>query len=184
VRKRSWLCRERNYKKGSFTGATQDKEGLLAAADGDTLFLDEIRDVNRDLQRLLIKALAEERYLPLGDDRPRKSNFRLLTATNLEPGELRRRLDPLDRIGLLTLRLPPLREIREELGWLWAGPSRAGHGGDDHGADVTVHLVGRDDDAPRGALRHSRRPMSAIAEPVLHVSHECIEVRESCEPLH
>lgn len=65
------------YKKGSFTGATSDKEGLLAAAHNDTLFLDEIGDVSRDLQRLLIKALEEGKYFPLGDDRPRTSSFRL-----------------------------------------------------------------------------------------------------------
>jgi transcriptional regulator with AAA-type ATPase domain len=109
------------YKKGAFTGAMDDKEGLLAAANGDTLFLDEVGDVSRDLQRLLIKALEEKQYLPLGDDHPRKSDFRLLTATNLELDELRRRLDPdfLDRVGILSLRLPPLREIREEFAWLW-----------------------------------------------------------------
>lgn len=109
------------YTKGAFTGATADKPGLLAAADGDTLFLDEIGDVSRDLQRLLIKALEEKVYLPIGDDAPRKSHFRLLTATNLDAGQLRQRLDPdfLDRIGMLQLCLPPLREIREELGWLW-----------------------------------------------------------------
>jgi DNA-binding NtrC family response regulator len=109
------------YRKGAFTGATNDKEGLLAAANGDTLFLDEVGDVSRDLQRLLIKALEEKAYFPLGDDRPRKSNFRLLTATNLDLDELRRRLDPdfLDRVGLLSLQLPPLREIRDEVEWLW-----------------------------------------------------------------
>lgn len=109
------------YKKGAFTGAASDKEGLLAAADHDTLFLDEIGDVSRDLQRLLIKALEEKNYIPLGDDRPHRSSFRLLTATNLDPGELQRRMDPdfLDRISLLTLQLPPLRQIREELPWLW-----------------------------------------------------------------
>jgi len=109
------------HKKGAFTGATSDKEGLLAAADGDTLFLDEVGDVSRDLQRLLIKALEEKQYLPLGHDKPRHSRFRLLTATNLEDRELRERLDPdfLDRISLLTLRLPALREVSEELGWMW-----------------------------------------------------------------
>lgn len=109
------------YRKGAFTGATSSREGLLTAADGDTLFLDEVGDVSRDLQRLLIKALEEKQYLPLGDDQPRRSNFRLLTATNLESDELRRRLDPdfLDRVGLITLRLPALREIRGELDWLW-----------------------------------------------------------------
>ena len=109
------------YKKGSFTGATSDREGLLAAAHRDTLFLDEVGDVGRDLQRLLIKALEEKRYFPLGDDAPRESDFRLLTATNIDEAEIRRRLDPdfLDRISLLTLSLPPLRDVPDELPWLW-----------------------------------------------------------------
>jgi hypothetical protein len=109
------------YMKGAFTGAMDDREGLLAAADRDTLFLDEVGDVSRDLQRLLIKALEEKIYLPLGGDKTRTSSFRLLTATNLDPEELRCRLDPdfLDRISLLKLQIPPLREIREELCWLW-----------------------------------------------------------------
>lgn len=109
------------YRKGSFTGATRDTDGLLAAADGDTLFLDEVGDISPDLQRLLIKAVEEKQYLPLGDDRPRRSSFRLITATNLTPDELRRRLHPdfLDRISLLTLQLPALREVPEELPWLW-----------------------------------------------------------------
>ena len=58
------------YRKGAFTGATSDRKGLLAAADGDTLFLDEVGDVSPDLQRLLIKVIEEKEYLPLGDDRP------------------------------------------------------------------------------------------------------------------
>ena len=109
------------YRKGAFTGATQDRNGLIHAADGDTLFLDEVGDVSRDLQRLLIKAVEEKEYVRLGDIKPQRSDFRLLTATNIDAGELRDRLDPdfLDRISLLQLRLPPLREIREELPWLW-----------------------------------------------------------------
>jgi DNA-binding NtrC family response regulator len=109
------------YTKGAFTGATGDKPGLLAAAHGDTLFLDEVGDVSRDLQRLLIKAVEEKRYYALGDDRPRESDFRLLTATNIEEAELRRRLDPdfLDRISLLTLEIPALRDVADELPWLW-----------------------------------------------------------------
>ncbi|CDI04722.1 putative Sigma54 specific transcriptional regulator, Fis family protein [Candidatus Competibacter denitrificans Run_A_D11] len=109
------------YLKGSFTGATRDTEGLLAAANGDTLFLDEVGDISPDLQRLLIKAVEEKQYLPLGNDRPKHSNFRLITATNLESDELRRRLHPdfLDRISLLVLQLPALRDISEELRWLW-----------------------------------------------------------------
>ncbi len=109
------------YKRGAFTGASADREGLLAVAHRDTLFLDEVGDVSRDLQRLLIRAIEEKRYFALGDDKPRESDFRLLTATNIEDSELRDRLDPdfLDRISLLTLELPPLREVADDLPWLW-----------------------------------------------------------------
>lgn len=109
------------YKRGSFTGATSDQPGILAAAHRDTLFLDEVGDISPDLQRLLIRAIEEKRYHALGDDTPRESDFRLLTATNIEDRELRDRLDPdfLDRISLLSLTLPPLRDVPEELPWLW-----------------------------------------------------------------
>ncbi len=109
------------YKRGAFTGATADREGLLAAAHRDTLFLDEIGDISRDLQRLLIKAIEEKKYFALGDDKPRESDFRLITATNIDEIELQRRLDPdfRDRISLLTLDLPPLRDVGGELTWLW-----------------------------------------------------------------
>lgn len=109
------------YKRGAFTGATSDREGLLAAAHHDTLFLDEVGDVNRDLQRLLIRTIEEKQYFALGDDKPRTSDFRLITATNIDEGELRRRLDPdfFDRISPLSLVIPPLREVPEELSWLW-----------------------------------------------------------------
>jgi DNA-binding NtrC family response regulator len=109
------------YLKGSFTGATKDTTGLLDRADGDTLFLDEIGDVSCDLQRLLIRAVEEGQFLPVGSNKPRKSDFRLLSATNLDEAELAKRLDPdfRDRVSYLTLRLPPLREIPEELDGLW-----------------------------------------------------------------
>ena len=109
------------YVKDAFTGASKDTEGLLAKADRDTLFLDEIGDLSKDNQRRLIKALEEKTYIPVGDTKPKKSDFRLLTATNLDTDTLQERLDPdfLDRISLLTLHLPPLREIADELDWLW-----------------------------------------------------------------
>jgi DNA-binding NtrC family response regulator len=110
------------YRKGAFTGAQQDKDGILHVADRDTLFLDEIGDISRDLQRLLIRALEEKRFFPLGDDKPRKSDFRLLTATNLPMHTLADRLDPdfFDRIGVLTLAVPSVREMPEDIEWLWA----------------------------------------------------------------
>jgi len=109
------------YKQGAFTGATSDKEGLLARADGDTLFLDEIGDISTALQRLLIKALEEHVYSPLGSTEVLKSRFRLITATNRDLGALRNKLDPdfLDRISMLRIEMPPLRDIPEDIPWLW-----------------------------------------------------------------
>ncbi len=109
------------YKKGAFTDAKEDTEGLLHVADGDTLFLDEIGDIPRDLQRLLIRAIEEKSFTRVGARIPEKSDFRLITATNLPWRDLQNRLDPdfLDRIGVLVLEVPPLREIRADLPWLW-----------------------------------------------------------------
>jgi len=167
------------YKKGAFTGATSDKEGLLAAADGDTLFLDEVGDVSRDLQRLLIKALEEKQYLPLGHDKSRQSRFRLLTATNLEDQALRERLDPdfLDRISLLTLRLPPLREIREELGWMWEqayvqAATRAGAG-------ASRTLLGRAHHE-RIVAELKRHPLPGNLRELFRVAYRVVAAR--CDP--
>ncbi len=118
------------YKKGAFTGAITSRQGLLVTAHNDTLFLDEVGDVAPEVQRLLIRAVEEKTFLPLGDDKPRTSNFRLVSATNLPPELLRKRLsaDFLDRISYLTLRLPPLRELRNDLPWLWGEVLRAAAG--------------------------------------------------------
>lgn len=72
------------YRKAAFTGAVSDRNGLLDAAHRDTLFLDEIGDISRELQRLLIKALEEKRYFRLGDDQARQSNFRLIWPSGSE----------------------------------------------------------------------------------------------------
>jgi|GEM_PF-651551 len=109
------------YVKGAFTDARQDTEGLLHAADGDTLFLDEIGDISRDLQRMIIRALEEKRFQRVGAQVPEKSDFRLITATNMLWEDIKKNLDPdfLDRISVLILEVPPLREVREDLPWIW-----------------------------------------------------------------
>jgi sigma54-dependent transcription regulator len=109
------------YLAGAFTDAKTDRPGLLERANGDTLFLDEIGDVSKDLQRLLIKVLEEGVYQPLGSAEVKRTDLRLLTATNLPSDVLRQQLDAdfLDRIRAFTLTVPPLREVPEELDWLW-----------------------------------------------------------------
>jgi DNA-binding NtrC family response regulator len=109
------------YVKGAFTGAEKDHDGLLKVADRDTLFLDEVGDISRDLQRLLIRAVEEGTYNRLGSNKIEKSTFRLITATNIPESELKKRLDPdfYDRIEGLRLAIPPLRQVPEDLPWLW-----------------------------------------------------------------
>jgi DNA-binding NtrC family response regulator len=109
--------------RGAFTGATRDRAGLLDAADGDTLFLDEIADIDRDTQRLLIAAVEGRGFSRLGEAKLRHSRFRLVAATNRELDELRGGLldaDFLDRIAVFTLHIPPLRACREDLAHAWA----------------------------------------------------------------
>ena len=109
------------YRKGAFTGATKNYDGLLKEADGDTLFLDEIGDISHEVQRLLIRAIEEKAYLPIGAKKSIKSDFRLITATNRKRSDLRKSLCPdfFDRIAYFVLHVPPLREIPEDIPHLW-----------------------------------------------------------------
>ena len=107
------------HQKGAFTGAVADRAGLLRAADGGVLFLDEIGELGQDEQAMLLRALEEQRFLPLGSDREVGSNFQLLAGTNRDLGHEvaagRFREDLLARINLWTFRLPGLAERREDL---------------------------------------------------------------------
>lgn len=107
------------HEKGAFTGAVEKRPGLLRAADGGVLFLDEIGELGPDEQAMLLRALEEKRFLPLGSDREVRSEFQLLAGTNRDLHEDvaagRFREDLFARINLWTFRLPPLRERREDI---------------------------------------------------------------------
>jgi DNA-binding NtrC family response regulator len=107
------------YKKGAFTGATIDKEGLFEMAEGGSLLLDEIGEMPPYLQTKLLRVLQEREYRPIGSDRIVHVDFRLICATNadldsaLRDGRLRE--DLYFRINTITLRVPPLRERTEDI---------------------------------------------------------------------
>lgn len=105
--------------KGAFTGAMKDRPGLLRAADGGVLFLDEVGELGLDEQAMLLRALEEKRFLPLGSDREVTSNFQLITGTNRDLAaavrEGRFREDLLARMNLWTFRLPGLAERPEDI---------------------------------------------------------------------
>lgn len=115
---RSELC---GYKKGAFTGAIQDKDGLFKKADEDILFLDEIGDCSLEMQGVIIRTIEEKKFLPVGAEKDEESDFRLICATNLPFNILSEKIrtDFLDRISLLTITIPALREIRVDLPLIW-----------------------------------------------------------------
>lgn len=107
------------HKKGAFTGAVADRKGVLQLADGGIVFLDEIGEMPLEEQTLLLKALEEKRFTPLGSDKPVHSDFQLIAGTNRDLGAEvaagRFREDLFARINVWTFRLPGLAERREDI---------------------------------------------------------------------
>lgn len=105
--------------KGAFTGAQSDRQGLLRQADGGILFLDEIGELGLDEQTMLLHALEEKRFFPLGADKETRSEFTLIAGTNRDLASAVAqgcfREDLLARINLWTFRLPGLAERPEDM---------------------------------------------------------------------
>ena len=112
------------FRKGAFTGADDDRAGLVRTAHGGTLFLDEIGDLPLAAQAALLRVLQEGEVHPLGAARALKVDVRLVSATHRDlealAAEEKFRSDLLARLGGHTIHLPPLRERREDLGLITA----------------------------------------------------------------
>lgn len=107
------------HKRGAYTGAVSDRPGLLRKADGGLLFLDEIGELGLDEQAMLLRAIEQKAFYPVGADQEVKSDFTLIAGTNRDLGERAARgafrEDLLARINLWTFRLPSLRERPEDI---------------------------------------------------------------------
>lgn len=107
------------YSKGAFTGADSDRKGLFEEANAGTLFLDEIGELPLGLQVKLLRVLQEQEIRPVGSVKTRKINVRVITATakdmEQEVAEGRFREDLFYRLNVLPLKLPPLRERKEDI---------------------------------------------------------------------
>jgi transcriptional regulator with PAS, ATPase and Fis domain len=107
------------HKKGSFSGAHSDRAGFLEAARGGTLFLDEIGEMPLAMQVKLLRALDGKGFTPVGDNRVRQADFRLISATNRNPKQMVRdgamREDFYYRINTVPIQMPPLRERKEDI---------------------------------------------------------------------
>ena len=107
------------HSRGAYTGATKDRAGMLKAADGGVLFLDEIGELGLDEQAMLLRAIESGEFVPLGSDSVMSSRFQLIAGTNRDlraaVGSGRFREDLLARIDLWTFRLPALRARPEDI---------------------------------------------------------------------
>ena len=107
------------YKKGAFTGATENKTGLLMAANGGTVFLDEIGDMSLPLQARILRVIQNNEIKPLGESKIRKINVRVISATNKDLVEAVKkktfREDLYYRVNVLPLHLPPLRKRKNDI---------------------------------------------------------------------
>ncbi len=107
------------YVRGAFTGAVRSKDGLFLAAEGGTIFLDEISELPVDLQAKLLRALQEKEIRPVGSTRRIAINVRILAASNrnleqaVEEGKFRK--DLYFRLNVVSLRLPPLRDRKQDI---------------------------------------------------------------------
>ncbi len=166
------------YVKGAFTGANRSKDGLLVSAEGGTVFLDEIGELTLDLQAKLLRALQEKEVRPVGATHRVPIKARIVAATNrdlaamVEKGTFRK--DLFYRLNVVNLRLPSLRDRREDI------PLLAAHFLDrisrEHGRKFTLS-----DEALRTMMRHDwpgnvrelensvERACALSSGPVLHL---------------
>jgi transcriptional regulator with GAF, ATPase, and Fis domain len=107
------------HEKGAFTGATQSREGRFALADGGTIFLDEIGELNKELQAKLLRVLQEGEFNPVGSSKTRRINVRVIAATNrdlsvaVQEGNFR--TDLYYRLNVFPIDLPPLRKRDDDI---------------------------------------------------------------------
>jgi two-component system response regulator HydG len=166
------------YVKGAFTGANRSKDGLLVSAEGGTVFLDEIGELSLDLQAKLLRALQEKEVRPVGATHRVPIKARIVAATNRDLAEMVEkgtfRKDLFYRLNVVNLRLPSLRDRREDI------PLLAAHFLDrisrEHGTKFTLS-----DEALRTMMRHDwpgnvrelenavERACTMSSGPVLHL---------------
>lgn len=107
------------HARGAFTGATQDKEGMVEKAEGGTLFLDEISEITPAIQAKLLRFLQERSFERVGETKTRRADVRIVAATNRELEEAVRlgrfREDLLFRINVIEITVPPLRERQQDI---------------------------------------------------------------------
>lgn len=143
------------HKKGSFTGAIDEKVGLFKVADGGTLFLDEIGDLPLNLQVKLLRAIEDKMFIPVGGIKPIETDVRIIAATNQnlfkksEAGEFRE--DLYYRLNVIEISLPSLNERREDV------PLLVNYFVEKYCNEMGKKILGVDNDAMKALMNHNWR---------------------------
>ena len=173
--------------RGAFTGAYKTKKGLLEQADGGTLFLDEIGDMSTAMQKKLLRVLQEGEFRVLGSDRRVKVDVRVVAASHQDLEQLVRdgsfREDLYYRIAVLSVRLPPLRDRREDVPLLaehlLARAAReAGRELPTLSHEVMARIVSHDWPGNVRELENEMRRIVVVAQGVVELEHLSTTVRE------
>ena len=143
------------HKKGSFTGASEDKLGLFKVADGGTLFLDEIAELPLNLQVKLLRALEDRAFFPVGGTKPVSTDVRLISATNQDLFEKTKlgefREDLYYRLNVVEIKLPTLNERRDDI------PLLVNHFIEKFCKEMGKKILGVDNDTMKILLSHEWR---------------------------
>jgi DNA-binding NtrC family response regulator len=141
------------HMKGAFTDAKSDRVGRFELADGGTLFLDEIANISMNMQAKLLRAIETGEFERVGSSKTRKVDVRVLSATNAdlnaEVEASRFRQDLLFRLNTIEIRLPPLRDRREDI------PPLAAHFLRQHAERYRKQIIGFDESAIKALLAHA-----------------------------
>lgn len=143
------------HKKGSFTGAAEDKQGLFKVADGGTLFLDEIGDLPLNMQVKLLRAIEDKEFFPVGGTKPVNTDVRIIAATNqnlfdkTKTGEFRE--DLYYRLNVVEVKLPTLNERKEDI------PLLINHFVEKYCNEMGKRIIGVDNDTLKILMAHDWR---------------------------
>ena len=172
------------HKKGSFTGAVRDKEGLFKVADGGTLFLDEVGEIPLHLQVKLLRAIETGEFIPVGDTIPQKVNVRIIAATNrnleeeVEKGKFRD--DLYYRLNVVEINLPPLAERKEDI------PLLINHFIRKYNRELNRQITGMDEETKRILMNYEWkggiRELENVIERALILSEGEIITRKDLPP--
>lgn len=172
------------HKKGSFTGASDDKTGLFKVADGGTLFLDEIGELPLNLQVKLLRAIEDREFIPVGGIKPVSTDVRIIAATNQDLFEKTKtnefREDLYYRLNVIEIKLPTLNERTEDI------PLLVNHFIDKFSKEMGKKILGVDNETMKVLLTHDwrggvRELENVIERAMIFASKENIKAEDLAE---